>query len=1322
MRDYFADSLKTVNRLYGSIDDKKQEYNISLDYEDYNKYNARIIGSNKPPWPTDPLTATIVVSIDHINDFKVGDLIKGAGISVGSTIVSITTITDPFHGTNLHILLSKIAGPMLLIPWSVYINPTITWDTVITVLRPTSLKNTTISFSEITKGWTSFKSWIQEDGVSLNSEFYTFKKGNLWKHHFDSVDRNNFYGEPYDSSVELLFNELPGSVKSFQTLNYEGSQSKITPPINPDTGEVVDGEYWDNELKEGWYISQMYTDMQQADNHEFKEKEGKWFSQIQGVATEWLNDGTAGNIDTNEFSYQGIDESEAISIIDGGYTSWDCQFNSSTPCCADGNDVNLPTHPTAQFVVSSSSFTTTNPIISQIGPAIYTQFYNWFWNNPSVNFRDWNYLVIDTDTSHPRETWLVNGCFSGGVAVNDSSIYPNNSSNWVGIEQAMIINSTNPVYSWLEIYSGSTAQTPTGNPGFATMGGKNANEIVQAFIDHVDSTAYYLGMSHSAWQGAMGSFTAAGFPLNTPNVCLELNTYSCQEIEGLGGAYATESLCLSDVGTPCGPTTESWNCIVTGGGLEGPSTASCIDPGDGSGNYADEVTCILDCSPCEDPVVSIITQNAWRMPGDEFCSDPNGGIEISVNSLGATWGYLITNAITNIDVYSDSGFASGTSTTYNSLYPGTYDLTITDSLGCIIIRSFIIECVVIDPGCAVGPYSTMLGPATSPHNIQYLYNPATNAACDNGSLQLNIGIIGGGASSIDRVELFDNSTTPPTSINIDNNSYSAISITPLIQNLTSGVYMFEVTDDLGCVYYYGSFLPCHGPTVKCSGPHPFVFNGVLIPPYTCLDPLDGTGPYTTLTAFNNGFLDSTGTGDPFAECIASPCVDCPNDNPFAITSIIVDATCGMFTSPGSITVQLGTPPVYASYVPPPTTWTIEYFDASGVLLITDPNTYNVVGGAQATTQDLNDGSYYFTITDNNGCFWSRWFAITCNVPPSWDCGAAGCYDPGNGLGVYFTQNACQIACVDPVSIPCEDISNLGDWISMSVPGPNVGAVLKWRIEVGAATGACKLDMAPYFANMAPKRLTWKYDGVSRDEWSFSQSGFAQTFPSCSSLGTCGYQKGFYGTTGASQCTPAITNSSGSSGISYTVPEYNYDHSLNTSFPGSASTSSMIASGNNVTIGPIPSSEVDLVVGGPNSFDAIGIMVIPKPNASPSFIDFELEIPCDDPAATTFLQDQIFIGFERLCPEPLREFNSSGIGGTCGIYDRKIYVAKVNRWSGGEMTAHETDWVFWDENGVNKVADGTYYVEDQNPSPPNTISSPNTRITVQNSVITGYFGC
>ena len=1225
MRDYFGDSLKTVNRLHGSVDDKKQEYNISLDYKDYNKYKARLIGSNKPPWATDPLTATIVVSIDHIDDFQVGDLIKGAGLDVGSIIVSITTVTDPVQGTNLHILLSRKAVLMLPTQWSTYINPTITWDTVITVTRPTSLENTTISFSEITKGWTSFKSWVQEDGVSLNSEFYTFKKGNLWRHHFDGVDRNNFYGEQYDSSVELLFNELPGSVKSFQTLNYEGSQSKITPPIDPNTGNVVDGEYWDNELKEGWYVSQIFTDMQQADNHEFKEKEGKWFSQIQGVATEWLDDLTAGNIDTNEFSYQGIDESESITVISGDYSSWNCEEVLNINCDG-GNTIYIDNY--GPFVAGTILISVPNQWIFLMVA--------WFIDNaPTAQFSEYSFKICGPSGCQALGLTHVNGI--SGASTTGNEVLTN-------------------------LY----------NSGFLTA---------------------EIGASSSVITSGMGSYYAAWGQSNFCDMgTIVTGSFACVEVNDENGTYLDKSSCLNAVNTPCSKPTETFNCISGG----------CIDPGDGTGNYTDIITCVLDCEPCQDPVVSVITQNAFFTPPNTTCSN-NGSVEISVDSLGATWGYLITNSITGIDVYSDNGFASLASTTYSLLMEGKYDLTITDILGCTITTTFQILCIGIDDNCAVGPYDTVLGPATSPHNIQIAFNPATNAACDDGSLQIAVGVIGAGASSIDKIELFD---SLPTSINIDNTSYGTMSTTTPVVNLSLGIYMIEVTDDLGCVYYYELRMGCNGPTASCSGAAHIMVNGNPIQQWTCYDPLDGTGDYTTLTAFTNGFLDSNGDGDPFLECIAANCVDCPIDQPFNTSpTTIINVTCG--AGQGSITVELGNQPVNSNYVPSPTTWTIEYFDATNVLLITDPN-LPVVSGAQATTQSFNDGSYYYVITDSNGCSWSHWFSIQCIALPSWDCdGQGNCSDPGTGLGLHSTLSACQNGCSDPTSVPCEDITAIGTGLWMSAPGLNTGAVLKWRMEVGAAIGAVELTMAPYFCNMSPKRLTWKYDGMNSDEFSFS--------------GTTGWKKGFYGTTTAAQCTPAITNSNGSSGVSYSVPEYNYDHSLNTSFPNSASPASMVASGNNITIGPISGSEVALNsgswgYGGVGSAE-VGKMVIPKPNASPSFIDFELEIPCDVPAPTYAgaQQDQVFVF--TTCPEPLIGFDSTGINGNCGAYDRKIYVAPVYAPLFPVMTAGVGNWVFWDENAVNKVADGTYYVANTDTGLP-----PNNKITVQNSVVTSKQSC
>ena len=165
----------------------------------------------------------------------------------------------------------------------------------------------TISFSETVKGWTSFKSFIQSSGgISLNNSYYTFNSGNMWIHHENysssTPKNNNFYDVQYDSSVTFMFNENPSSVKSFNTLNYEGTQSKITENDS-------DNQYYNNNSKAGWYCSSIQTDLQDGKQLEFKDKEGKWFNTIYGLAT------TLSNLDEKEFSVQGIGNA---SVITGG--------------------------------------------------------------------------------------------------------------------------------------------------------------------------------------------------------------------------------------------------------------------------------------------------------------------------------------------------------------------------------------------------------------------------------------------------------------------------------------------------------------------------------------------------------------------------------------------------------------------------------------------------------------------------------------------------------------------------------------------------------------------------------------------------------------------------------------------------------------------------------------------------------------------------------------------------------------------------------------------------------------------------------------------
>ncbi len=157
----------------------------------------------------------------------------------------------------------------------------------------------TLSFSEDTKGWTSFKSWLQETGNSLNDKYFTFKQGNIYQHYTNQT-RNNFYGSQYDSSVCVIFNDIPSSVKSFSSLSYEGSKSRVI-------ANTTDGEYYNNTAVEGWFAKSITTDLETGFVPEFKNKEGKWFNYIKGNKANNL-----ANLDVNQFSTQGIGMPSAV--------------------------------------------------------------------------------------------------------------------------------------------------------------------------------------------------------------------------------------------------------------------------------------------------------------------------------------------------------------------------------------------------------------------------------------------------------------------------------------------------------------------------------------------------------------------------------------------------------------------------------------------------------------------------------------------------------------------------------------------------------------------------------------------------------------------------------------------------------------------------------------------------------------------------------------------------------------------------------------------------------------------------------------------------
>lgn len=238
-------NLTSTNNVLGQAIPFAGEYGISKNPESFAEYGYRVYFTDKDRG------AVLRLSIDgltNISNYGMGDYFK-------DNLLAATTIIGSYDedGGNYNL----------------------------------TLNNDTVSFAENINGWESRRSFIPENGISLNNVYYTFNNGDLWKH-TESAVRNSYYGvaTPYESTITLLINDAPSSVKNFKTLNYEGTTSRL----------------YESGVKttNGWYVYSIETDQQSGEIKEFKDKEGKWFNYIKGTAT------TVSNIDAKEFPVQGI--------------------------------------------------------------------------------------------------------------------------------------------------------------------------------------------------------------------------------------------------------------------------------------------------------------------------------------------------------------------------------------------------------------------------------------------------------------------------------------------------------------------------------------------------------------------------------------------------------------------------------------------------------------------------------------------------------------------------------------------------------------------------------------------------------------------------------------------------------------------------------------------------------------------------------------------------------------------------------------------------------------------------------------------------------
>ena len=269
MKDWFKDNLKLSNTIIGSFDDKKDEYNVTLSNKRFLEKNLIVNGrfnNDSSGWTLGTgwtyvngrIEGDDVALYNKINQSNIPNnkLIVGREYEVSFTVsnysggkISIAcrnengagfTISKASFGTDEKptnrtynftrtVVEGSSTNPQFYSRF--YIQRTgsagFTGNIDDISVREVKFDSNTISYSESVKGWVSFKSFVPEVARSVANEYITMLSGKAYKHHDDSVDYNNFYGAGYSSSLNVIINEFPEAVKTFHTVNYEGSQSRV---------------------------------------------------------------------------------------------------------------------------------------------------------------------------------------------------------------------------------------------------------------------------------------------------------------------------------------------------------------------------------------------------------------------------------------------------------------------------------------------------------------------------------------------------------------------------------------------------------------------------------------------------------------------------------------------------------------------------------------------------------------------------------------------------------------------------------------------------------------------------------------------------------------------------------------------------------------------------------------------------------------------------------------------------------------------------------------------------------------------------------------
>ena len=210
---------------------------------------------------TDPTSFAIYGYRKYFTDRKRGCVLR---LSSAGEIIEISGygMHDFFRDNLTSTAVTKVVGG-----WDMH-----TKNYILSIQTASSYN--TLSFDESVQGWTSLLTYKPSWIFSLSSTFFTTNTGKLYQH-YGSAPYCSFYGAVSDSTVTVVLNAKPSTVKVFQTINYEGSGDWTVSSLDASSGDValvpVSKYILPTSLTD--FSNELFT-------NSFKRKENKYFANI----------------------------------------------------------------------------------------------------------------------------------------------------------------------------------------------------------------------------------------------------------------------------------------------------------------------------------------------------------------------------------------------------------------------------------------------------------------------------------------------------------------------------------------------------------------------------------------------------------------------------------------------------------------------------------------------------------------------------------------------------------------------------------------------------------------------------------------------------------------------------------------------------------------------------------------------------------------------------------------------------------------------------------------------------------------------------------